>query len=68
MTNDEALKKTVRCAVALRNMGLQIGDVIVLMVPNHVDSVIPFYAALYLGVIIAPIHMTFANSEYLEEV
>ncbi|XP_013147226.1 PREDICTED: luciferin 4-monooxygenase-like [Papilio polytes] len=48
-TCKSALKRSVQCAGSLRKMGLNVGDHIVLMAPNHLDISIPFYAALYLG-------------------
>ncbi|KAL4712378.1 hypothetical protein ACJJTC_001539 [Scirpophaga incertulas] len=39
------------------------GDVVVLMAPNHLDLCIPFYAALYVGVVTAAIDRTFGVSE-----
>ncbi|XP_052751977.1 luciferin 4-monooxygenase-like isoform X2 [Galleria mellonella] len=66
MTNREVLKKSVECAVAFKNLGLKIGDVVMLMAPNHSDLVIPVYAALYLGVIIAPVDRTLGVIELKE--
>ncbi|XP_059049599.1 luciferin 4-monooxygenase-like [Achroia grisella] len=63
ITYGEVLEKTVRCAISFKSMGLQTGDVIILMAPNHVDVAIPFYAAFYLGVIVAPIDRTLGISE-----
>ncbi|KAM3963817.1 luciferin 4-monooxygenase-like [Aphomia sociella] len=58
LTNREALERTVRCAVAFKNMGLQTGDVILLMAPSHINLAIPFYAAFYLGIIVGAIDRT----------
>ncbi|XP_068623923.1 luciferin 4-monooxygenase-like [Battus philenor] len=49
------LKRSIQCAIALRNFGLKRGDVIVLMAPNHLDVSVPYYAALFLGVIVAAV-------------
>ncbi|XP_063389011.1 luciferin 4-monooxygenase-like [Cydia fagiglandana] len=62
-TNGSVLERTVRCAIALKSLGLRRGDVITLMAPNHIDLAIPFYAALYLGVIVSPIDMTLGVNE-----
>ncbi|XP_063833070.1 luciferin 4-monooxygenase-like [Ostrinia nubilalis] len=62
-TSGSALERTVRCANALRNIGLECGDVIVLMAPSHIDLAIPFYAALYLGVIAAAVDRTLGVEE-----
>ncbi|XP_063628929.1 luciferin 4-monooxygenase-like [Cydia splendana] len=62
-TSGSVLERTVRCAIALKNLGLRRGDVITLMAPNHIDLAIPFYAALYLGVIVSPIDMTLGVNE-----
>ncbi|KAG6456347.1 luciferin 4-monooxygenase [Manduca sexta] len=58
-----ALKRTVHCARAFKEIGLKTGDVIVLMAPNHLDAAIPLYAALYLGIATAPIHEGCSVSE-----
>ncbi|XP_063368939.1 luciferin 4-monooxygenase-like [Cydia amplana] len=57
-TTGSVLERSVRCAIALKNLGLQRGDAIILMAPNHLDLAIPFYAAFYLGVMVAPIDRT----------
>ncbi|CAB3245686.1 unnamed protein product [Arctia plantaginis] len=57
------LRRTVRCATSFRNMGLEPGDVITLMAPNHIDLAVPLYAALYLGVIIAAVDRTLTIQE-----
>ncbi|XP_013184008.2 luciferin 4-monooxygenase [Amyelois transitella] len=57
VTFQQGLERSVRCAIALRNMGLRVGDVIVLMSPNYSDLAAVFYAALYLGVVLAPVDM-----------
>ncbi|XP_063388571.1 luciferin 4-monooxygenase-like isoform X2 [Cydia fagiglandana] len=62
-TNGSVLERTVRCAIALKSLGLRRGDVITLMAPNHIDLAIPFYAALYLGVIVSPIDRTLGVDE-----
>ncbi|XP_061722402.1 luciferin 4-monooxygenase-like [Cydia pomonella] len=62
-TNGSVLERSVRCAIALKSLGLQRGDVITLMAPNHIDLAIPFYAALYLGVIVSAIDMTLVVNE-----
>ncbi|CAK1590261.1 unnamed protein product [Parnassius mnemosyne] len=65
-TNLSALERTIQCAVAFRNFGLKHGDVMVLMAPNHLDVAVPFYAALYLGVIIAAVDRTLGVKELQE--
>ncbi|XP_047999659.1 luciferin 4-monooxygenase-like [Leguminivora glycinivorella] len=62
-TSGSVLERSVRCALALKKLGLQRGDVITLMAPNHLDVAIPYYAALYLGLIVAPIDRTLGVSE-----
>ncbi|XP_063832811.1 luciferin 4-monooxygenase-like [Ostrinia nubilalis] len=62
-TNGSVLERSVRCATALRSLGFQRGDVMVIMAPNHLDLAIAFYAALYLGVTIAGIDMTLGVRE-----
>ncbi|XP_046964266.1 luciferin 4-monooxygenase-like [Vanessa cardui] len=62
-TSKSALERSVRCASALRNIGLKYQDVIVIMAPNHLDLVIPMYAALYLGIIVAGVEVGLGVSE-----
>ncbi|KAJ8717682.1 hypothetical protein PYW07_005612 [Mythimna separata] len=62
-TYASALERTVRCANCLKNLGLQHGDVLILMAPNHLDVAIPFYAALYLGVIVGAVDRTLTTNE-----
>ncbi|KAJ2940156.1 hypothetical protein O0L34_g11721 [Tuta absoluta] len=62
-TNRSVLERSTRCASALRNFGLEPGDVMVLMAPNHLDLAIPFYAALYLGVVVSPVDRTLTVKE-----
>ncbi|XP_063833255.1 luciferin 4-monooxygenase-like [Ostrinia nubilalis] len=65
-TNGSVLERSVRCATALSRLGVQRGDVMVIMAPNHLDLAIAFYAALYLGVIIAGVDMTLGVRELVE--
>ncbi|XP_013184243.2 luciferin 4-monooxygenase [Amyelois transitella] len=58
VTFQQGLERSVRCAIALRNMGLRVGDVVVLISPNYSDLAAVFYAALYLGVVLAPVDMS----------
>lgn len=44
-------------------MGIQCGDVMAILAPNHIDVVIPFYAALYIGVTIAGVDMSLGISK-----
>ncbi|GBP35717.1 Luciferin 4-monooxygenase [Eumeta japonica] len=55
--------RSVRCAERLRALGLQPGDVVMLLTPNHLDSAIPFYAALYLGLVTMAVDRTLKNKE-----
>ncbi|XP_026313469.1 luciferin 4-monooxygenase-like isoform X2 [Hyposmocoma kahamanoa] len=62
-TCESVLKRSVQCANALRNLGLQRGDVIVLMAPNHIHLCVPYYAGLYLGITVALIDRTLTVKE-----
>ncbi|XP_026313436.1 luciferin 4-monooxygenase-like [Hyposmocoma kahamanoa] len=62
-TCGSVLKRSVQCANALRKLGLHRGDIIVLMAPNHIDLCVPYYAALYLGIVVAPIDRTLTVKE-----
>ncbi|KAI5630916.1 AMP-binding enzyme domain-containing protein [Phthorimaea operculella] len=48
------LQRSVRCAIAMKNSGIQYGDVVGLYALNHVDVTPVYYACLYLGVTFAP--------------
>lgn len=54
-TYGSLLKRTVQCAISFREMGLKHRDVLVIMASNHLDVAVPLYAAMYLGVVVAPI-------------
>ncbi|CAH2093685.1 unnamed protein product [Euphydryas editha] len=62
-TNASMLEKSVKCATCFRSLDLEPGDVIVLMAPNHIALSVPFYAALYTGVIIAVVDRTLEVKE-----
>ncbi|XP_012548111.2 luciferin 4-monooxygenase [Bombyx mori] len=62
-SSGSVLERSIRCAIALRKKGLQKGDVLVLLAPNHIDLAIPFYAALYNGVVIAAVDRTLSIHE-----
>ncbi|KAJ0173168.1 hypothetical protein K1T71_011344 [Dendrolimus kikuchii] len=62
-TNGSVLDRTIRCAISMQNMGLKKGDVIVLIAPNHIHLCIPMYAALNLGIIVAPQDPTLGDKE-----
>ncbi|XP_059051626.1 luciferin 4-monooxygenase-like [Achroia grisella] len=61
--NKELLERSVRCANCFKNIGLKKGDVIILMAPNHIDLSIAFYAALFVGIVVAPIDKTLGVNE-----
>ncbi|KAM3964020.1 luciferin 4-monooxygenase-like [Aphomia sociella] len=63
ITYKDTLEKTVRCAIAMKKVGLKTGDVIVIMGPNHVNISIPFYAGFYIGVIVAPVDLSLSVAE-----
>ncbi|KAJ2940161.1 hypothetical protein O0L34_g11726 [Tuta absoluta] len=50
-TSGSVLERSVKCAVALKNSGIQQGDVIVLLAPNNLDVAVVYYATLYIGAI-----------------
>ncbi|KOB78320.1 Uncharacterized protein OBRU01_02685 [Operophtera brumata] len=65
-TNSSVLKRSIQCAVGLKKLELKQGDVMILMAPNHLDLTVPFYAALYLGIAIAPIDRFLGISELVD--
>ncbi|XP_034827838.1 luciferin 4-monooxygenase-like [Maniola hyperantus] len=62
-TFKSALERSIRCATAFRNLGLKYQDVIVILAPNHINLVIPIYAALFLGLRVAGMDMTLEVGE-----
>ncbi|CAF4799985.1 unnamed protein product [Pieris macdunnoughi] len=62
-TNSSALKRIIKCAITLRKFGIEVGDVIVLMAPSHLDLAIPLYAALCVGAIVSAVDRTLSVNE-----
>ncbi|XP_052739284.1 luciferin 4-monooxygenase-like [Bicyclus anynana] len=62
-TFGSALKRSVQCANAFRKFGVNHGDVIILMAPNHIHLTMPMYAAFYLGIAVAGIDCTLGVDE-----
>ncbi|XP_045770771.1 luciferin 4-monooxygenase-like [Maniola jurtina] len=62
-TFKSALDRSVKCATAFRKLGLKYQDVKVIMAPNHINLVIPMYAALFLGIQVAGVDMTLRVNE-----
>ncbi|XP_072934326.1 luciferin 4-monooxygenase-like [Epargyreus clarus] len=56
-------KRSVQCANAFRKIGIDIGDVIVIMAPNHIHQCVPIYATLFIGAITAGVDMTLGVAE-----
>ncbi|XP_012222074.1 luciferin 4-monooxygenase-like [Linepithema humile] len=50
----EMTEKSVKCALWLREQGVQPGDVIGICTHNHLESYVPLLAALYVGAISNP--------------
>ncbi|CAH0595097.1 unnamed protein product [Chrysodeixis includens] len=62
-TNASVLKRSIKCTTVLKKLGLNVGDVIILMGTNNLDQAIPFYAALFEGYIIAAIDRSLVLNE-----
>ncbi|XP_023938251.2 luciferin 4-monooxygenase-like [Bicyclus anynana] len=62
-TFKSALERSKQCAKAFRSLGLKYQDVIVIMAPNHINLVIPMYAALFNGIQVACVDMTLGVTE-----
>ncbi|XP_045503480.1 luciferin 4-monooxygenase-like [Colias croceus] len=62
-TFGSVLTRSVKCANAMRKVGVKHKDVILLMGPNHIDLTIPMYAAFYLGAGVAGIDMYLGTKE-----
>ncbi|XP_011688646.1 PREDICTED: uncharacterized protein LOC105450493 [Wasmannia auropunctata] len=54
MTYRELLQKSVKLAKFLQKFGIEIGDRIGIATENRLNWLIPVYASIYLGAIIAP--------------
>ncbi|KPJ11571.1 Luciferin 4-monooxygenase [Papilio machaon] len=65
-TNGSVLKRSIQCAIALKNLGLKRDDIIVIMAPNHIHITIPFYASLYIGVGTSALDQTLGPNELKE--
>ncbi|EZA59029.1 Luciferin 4-monooxygenase [Ooceraea biroi] len=50
----EMTEKSVKCALWLREQGIQPGDIIGICTHNHLESYVPLLAALYIGAISNP--------------
>ncbi|XP_026727959.1 4-coumarate--CoA ligase-like 7 [Trichoplusia ni] len=62
-TNASGLRRSIRCASCFKKLGLKVGDVIILMGANNIDQAIPFYAALFEGIITSGIDRTLGVNE-----
>ncbi|KAL4710433.1 hypothetical protein ACJJTC_008835 [Scirpophaga incertulas] len=62
-TNESVAVRTMRLASALRNTEMIVGDTIVLMAPNHLDLVIPYYASHYNGYTICGLDPNIGQSD-----
>lgn len=61
------LYRSIKCAISLKKLGLQNGVVMALMAPSHLDLGVPFYAALYLGVVVSPVDRTLTTSKFFKK-
>lgn len=52
VTYAELQKKIVKCALWLRGKGIKSGDIITVCTSNHLDSIVPCLAAVYLNAIL----------------
>ncbi|GIO22549.1 long-chain fatty acid--CoA ligase [Oceanobacillus sp. J11TS1] len=66
ITYSELKDNTDRLAEAWNNLGLQKGERIGLMVSNHPDYIISYYAAMRLGLIVVQINPRYTTRELLQ--
>ncbi|KAL6423476.1 hypothetical protein ACFW04_010215 [Cataglyphis niger] len=52
-TFQQMREKSVKCALWLKNLGVQRNDVIIVYSHNHLNTYIPFLATLYIGAILS---------------
>ncbi|XP_026727201.1 probable 4-coumarate--CoA ligase 2 isoform X2 [Trichoplusia ni] len=62
-TNASVLSRAVRLARCLRRLGAQPGDLLALHGRNHLDLLIPFYAALFNGLTVFGVDPTYKFEE-----
>ncbi|XP_043586187.1 4-coumarate--CoA ligase 1-like isoform X2 [Bombus pyrosoma] len=48
----DILDRTIKCALWLQRHGVGKGDIVVISSHNHLDTIIPYAAALYLGAVV----------------
>jgi long-chain acyl-CoA synthetase len=63
LTYAELSEQVLRCATALRELGLRPGDRLSLYVPNAVEYVVCFYGAMRAGLVANPINAAFTPAE-----
>ncbi|XP_044743981.1 uncharacterized protein LOC123306150 [Chrysoperla carnea] len=64
-TFGELRLNSIRCALKMKQDGLKRGDMIMICGRNHLDLVVPFLGAMYLGVTINPLHPDYSRNEIL---
>ncbi|CAH0595187.1 unnamed protein product [Chrysodeixis includens] len=64
-TNASVLSRAVRLARCLRRLGAQPGDLLALHGNNHLDLLIPFYAALFNGMTVFGVDPTYKFEELI---
>lgn len=63
MTFAELEEATTRAAAALRGQGLRVGDRVAIALPNGVDFVLAFLAAVKAGLVAVPVNLRLAPDE-----
>lgn len=63
LTNAEFLDAVQAAATALRDRGIQSGDVVAVMLPNTVDLVVTLFAAWRLGAAVTPLNPALSSDE-----
>ncbi|XP_071876897.1 uncharacterized protein [Bombus fervidus] len=48
----DIMDRTIKCALWLQKHGVGKGDIVVISSHNHLDCIVPYFAALYLGAIV----------------
>ncbi|XP_041972413.1 luciferin 4-monooxygenase-like isoform X1 [Aricia agestis] len=63
-TYKDGMERSIKCATALKNLGLKVNDVIAVMGPNCLDLPITLQAGTYLGVTVAGFDNRYSISEF----
>lgn len=64
LTFNELKTRSIRFAECLQSEGVVEGDVVALCSENRIDFTCALFGAIYLGATVAPLNLTYSESEY----